>query len=1124
MGTQNYTTYGNNTWTVPANVCIVKVQLWGAGGGGGGGNATQGGGAGGGGAFAQLNAYLTVPGATHNITIGRGGNAGAGSGNGTNGSNTVFRHNNNANAAWAAFGSAGRRYNSTAVAGGTIANSSGDLAYAGGNGAGRNATTAIWAGSGGGSAGNNGNGTAGTNVGANAAGGAGGNGTSNSGGNAALNAVGGGNRPPGAGGAGGGATSQAGGRGGDGLVQISWLDPVSPPFSSTFNYSNGNIQTVSSGNWWTAWNTTFDIDNNQLFANNVQAGAIFYSPTATINQYGRIEIISFNNNGPDTSSMGLLFRYSTYSNNAYVVFASSSGNNLFVGQSNAASYNWFGTSPQTHNFNNGDVLAATIFGTGNNVTINVWKNPANIAPTNWNQWDAGVEAAWTFTGVTGTPIDTGKLLGLGGSGSAGATLRADNWYAGDAPAAPWKSNAFDNATFHDEALGGKLIGVSGNQSITFGAVSDGTVISLISGNATSNATFGAVSDATVTAAPTEVKLQASNYIANNASDNTTFQLTPPSGKNNTQFATGKISDDTNPIASISFNNTYTEVEWSISIGNNVANNSTIQFRVTNNGTDFNNYAQTPSITVGIAGNNGNNQFGNCVVGFSSGLSSTRAANLFATSLVSMGVSGPDSRIATFPVTAFSNATLGSTSSELANLVALLTSTMNLPSTSASTKTTLAALISTLTSGDSSSKLATLLGSLSSPMSLSSIASLGNTILAILADSTNLSSSSSKIANLTALLASIVSLHDDMTRIATMPTLLSSPLSLSSTSSFGSTIQAILADAASFTASSTKIASFQSIAASVLNITTASTILRTTVAGAAQSFTLTSPSSRIGTHLATASSPFSLHDTVASSILFAAIASQNINLSTSSDWSILSSFIAFCVETLQFNATDITGLQAVAQLSSAMTTTVGSTALANFVRTASSAFNMPSTSNRAKTLDAALTSLLSSLTTATERYDAQSTAQAAINIASTSTNLANLINRAIETFSLGSIAEWVGGGVGLLASSMGISSTALVSRFITAISLSALTFTTTLAPKLTFNVTLDEHVSLHDTIAILRTVATVCAEAFNIRDISYWLSATGAVSVTFHLAKGEITFALTKPSIEARLSKPTIDFD
>ncbi len=83
----------SGTWTVPANVSIVDVELWAAGGGSGGtwGSATS---AVGGGAGAYARGLVSVtPGGTITVTVGTGGTAGASAstpGNGGNGGPSSF--------------------------------------------------------------------------------------------------------------------------------------------------------------------------------------------------------------------------------------------------------------------------------------------------------------------------------------------------------------------------------------------------------------------------------------------------------------------------------------------------------------------------------------------------------------------------------------------------------------------------------------------------------------------------------------------------------------------------------------------------------------------------------------------------------------------------------------------------------------------------------------------------------------------------------------------------------------------------------------------------------------------------------------------------------------------------
>lgn len=82
-------------------------------------------------------------------------------------------------------------------------------------------------------------------------------------------------------------------------------------------------------------------------------------------------------------------------------------------------------------------------------------------------------------------------------------------------------------------------------------------------------------------------------------ENTTVQLTAPSGKSTSDFDAGRMQDDENPADAVDITtDDYTEMEWSIkAIGTVVSNGETYEFRVTNNGTALTTYTVTPEWTI-----------------------------------------------------------------------------------------------------------------------------------------------------------------------------------------------------------------------------------------------------------------------------------------------------------------------------------------------------------------------------------------------------------------------------------------------------------------------------------------------------------------------------------------------
>lgn len=82
-------------------------------------------------------------------------------------------------------------------------------------------------------------------------------------------------------------------------------------------------------------------------------------------------------------------------------------------------------------------------------------------------------------------------------------------------------------------------------------------------------------------------------------ENTTAQLTPPSGKTTSDFDAGRIGDDENPLDAVDLTaDDYSELEWCVQAnGAAVSAGQVYQFRVTAAGTALSTYTVTPQWTI-----------------------------------------------------------------------------------------------------------------------------------------------------------------------------------------------------------------------------------------------------------------------------------------------------------------------------------------------------------------------------------------------------------------------------------------------------------------------------------------------------------------------------------------------
>lgn len=434
--TQTFTSSG--TFTVPANVYILKVEVWGGGGAGGGSNINkQAGGGGGGGAYTFNNSISVTPGEVISYTVGAGG-VGVVAGNGSNGGSSTFKGVN------AGGGFGGLRATTVPGAGGT----GGTGGFNGGSG---RVGTSSTGGGGGSSAGPGISGTgsvgisATSNTGATApsGGGNGGDGSSSSSGNNGLN--------PGGGGGGSadapGSNQFAGGNGGIGQIKITYTQPIltTVPTSINFGYViNGGTSTVSSFSLsgtnllWAPGNITINAPAN--FEVSLAAGSGFsgsvnvpysgitlaattiytrFKPSSTNTDYvGNITI----NGGGTTANVGV-------SGTSKLLYCASSGNMSYqtsitrvqfntINNSSAkpSGYSDYTTQSTNVNINNTYNLSVNV-NTDGNYTIYVY------AWIDWNHngvFEAG--ESYNLGTANNTPSGPTNLSPLNITSPAGATL------------------------------------------------------------------------------------------------------------------------------------------------------------------------------------------------------------------------------------------------------------------------------------------------------------------------------------------------------------------------------------------------------------------------------------------------------------------------------------------------------------------------------------------------------------------------------------------------------------------------------------------------------------------------------------------------------------------------------
>jgi len=152
--------------------------------------------------------------------------------------------------------------------------------------------------------------------------------------------------------------------------------------------------------------------------------------------------------------------------------------------------------------------------------------------------------------------------------AVGNAIKAKIWLDGDSEPAGWAID-YTGTAFSTGGIGFSAEGTGTSEYDSLQVYVDGTVIHMSP-------------SANITA----------------SGDNTTYQLSAPSGKATSDFDAGRMQDDENPSDAVTISaDDYTEMEWCLSAESSTDGN-TYQFRVTIGGNVLDTYTVTPEWTIG----------------------------------------------------------------------------------------------------------------------------------------------------------------------------------------------------------------------------------------------------------------------------------------------------------------------------------------------------------------------------------------------------------------------------------------------------------------------------------------------------------------------------------------------
>jgi hypothetical protein len=275
-----------------------------------------------------------------------------------------------------------------------------------------------------------------------------------------------------------------------------------------------------------------------------------------------------------------------------------------------------------YNVTAGHVYSLTVGGGGNGGGTNGNGTAGGNSVFRHNN---GNNLAWAQGGGFGVRAGNG---GNGGAGGAANNSSGNNVYSGGAggtrPATGTPGsggggadNNANGANANGATPGNSVVGGDGgagteNNNGAAGGVPGGGG----GGGDNNNKSGGAggvgtifISFNSIEAPPIPIALSLSSNISAGGNGATTNLLTAPSGKNNSSFQAGKISDDTNPLPAIDLGaNNWTEVEFCIQANSSsVNNNDVFKLRLSANGVAFNNYTVAQANwTIGAFSSNNNN--------------------------------------------------------------------------------------------------------------------------------------------------------------------------------------------------------------------------------------------------------------------------------------------------------------------------------------------------------------------------------------------------------------------------------------------------------------------------------------------------------------------------------------